>query len=221
MKFKICICSGARALSPPLYVCRPPSGLPPVFFHFKELKSKFSSSSPYSPNTLANPIDMDTSHNWFAFSPSNHQPQPDLFEALFSAPSHGLRLSLSLFACIWLLSFRVYMMVLFLFLPDGTIAGGMEMMEEERRGTAEMAALAAVGPKLEDFLCGCGDTMGRFSGHEIYDSEPKNVAAGFLHGPPEAAEQKDTEVAAAESRKAIDTFGQRTSIYRGVTRLKR
>nr|XP_010929255.2 AP2-like ethylene-responsive transcription factor AIL5 [Elaeis guineensis] len=150
----------------------PLSGLTPS----GEFKSKFSASPRYSRNsTPGKPIDMDTSHNGFAFSPCNHQPQPYLFEALSSPLPHG----------------------------------GMAMTEEDRRGTAELAALATVGLKLEEFLGGCG---------MIYDSELKNVASRFPRGPPGAGEQKDREAMTAVSRNAVDTFGQRTSIYRGVTR---
>ncbi|NP_001290493.1 AP2-like ethylene-responsive transcription factor AIL5 [Elaeis guineensis] len=136
-------------------------------------------------------MDMDTSHSWLAFSLSYHQPY--LLEALSSAPPHG--------------------------------GGGMTA--EERGGSAEVAAMAVVGPKLEDFLGGCGEPMGRYAGGEtgdaggIYDSELKHIAAGYLQGLP-ATEQQDSEMAKvaapAESRKAVETFGQRTSIYRGVTR---
>ncbi|XVF47692.1 hypothetical protein PTKIN_Ptkin03bG0131200 [Pterospermum kingtungense] len=62
---------------------------------------------------------------------------------------------------------------------------------------------------------------------EIYDSDLKTLAASFLRG--FASEQTDTHkkqqlqqqhVPTAEPapRRAVDTFGQRTSIYRGVTR---
>ncbi|ONK69620.1 uncharacterized protein A4U43_C05F24910 [Asparagus officinalis] len=83
-----------------------------------------------------------------------------------------------------------------------------------------------MGPKLEDFLGGGGEPL-RYTGGEaepngIYgDSDLKSIAAGFLRGSP-AAEQEDdvakAVVPATEQRKAVDTFGQRTSIYRGVTR---
>ncbi|XVE71830.1 hypothetical protein DITRI_Ditri10aG0183200 [Diplodiscus trichospermus] len=65
---------------------------------------------------------------------------------------------------------------------------------------------------------------------EIYDSELKTIAASFLRG--FSSEQTDTHkqqqqpqqlqqqlpTAEPAPRKAVDTFGQRTSIYRGVTR---
>lgn len=99
------------------------------------------------------------------------------------------------------------------------------------------------GPKLEDFLGGSSTTTGagdaphpHFSAEtpvtvsdtEIYDSELKTIAASFLRG--FSSEQTDTHkqqqqqqqqlVPTAEPapRRAVDTFGQRTSIYRGVTR---
>ena len=103
------------------------------------------------------------------------------------------------------------------------------------------------GPKLEDFLGGSSTTTGagnatqapqqqlphyRFSTEppvtvsdtEIYDSELKTIAASFLRG--FSSEQTDTHkqqqqqvsTAVSAPRRAVDTFGQRTSIYRGVTR---
>ncbi|XWS73244.1 hypothetical protein CRYUN_Cryun02cG0111100 [Craigia yunnanensis] len=102
------------------------------------------------------------------------------------------------------------------------------------------------GPKLEDFLGGGSTTTGAggaphpqqqlphhhfstetpvtVSDTEIYDSELKTIAASFLRG--FSSEQTDTykqqqhQVPTAEPvpRRAVDTFGQRTSIYRGVTR---
>lgn len=86
-----------------------------------------------------------------------------------------------------------------------------------------------VGPKLEDFL-GCGSTsapMGRFSGelppeHDVglYDSDLKSIAAGFLrgYGAEQAVAEVEKSVLPLEGKKTVDTFGQRTSIYRGVTR---
>ena len=106
------------------------------------------------------------------------------------------------------------------------------------------------GPKLEDFLGGSSTRTGvggalqpqqapqqqlphhhfstetpvTVSDTEIYDSELKTIAVGFLRG--FSSEQTDThkqqqqQVPTAEPapRRAADTFGQRTSIYRGVTR---
>jgi AP2-like factor (ANT lineage) len=126
-----------------------------------------------------------------------------------------------------------------------------EMEDEERGAAAELAAIAGAAPppKLEDFLGGSnggnnggGDQV--VSGAttteaaEMYDSELKFLAAGFLSGsgagttaptgPPkvtqEEAEAKQLSLpsvappAPAEQKKAVESFGQRTSIYRGVTR---
>ncbi|MFS7967032.1 putative transcription factor AP2-EREBP family [Helianthus anomalus] len=90
-------------------------------------------------------------------------------------------------------------------------------------------------PKLEDFLggsTGSGHDVCQFSDESqqphdttsIYDSELKTIASSFLHGfssdnqqqlavTPAPPQQESSPV-----RKAVDTFGQRTSIYRGVTR---
>lgn len=83
-----------------------------------------------------------------------------------------------------------------------------------------------VVPKLEDFLGGgsCAAPMGRFSGGELapehdvgmYDSDLKSM---FLRGyGAEQAAEVEKSVLPSEGKKAVDTFGQRTSIYRGVTR---
>ncbi|CAA6671085.1 unnamed protein product [Spirodela intermedia] len=94
------------------------------------------------------------------------------------------------------------------------------------------------GPKLEDFLGGVGEPLGRYSGDSattqpeagggggggIYDSDLKTIAAGFLRCPADQLEPDGKTKAAGaaeavpEQKKAVDTFGQRTSIYRGVTR---
>lgn len=84
--------------------------------------------------------------------------------------------------------------------------------------------MLCAGPKLEDFLSG-GSTaaLGRFGVAEsnpggIYDdSELKIIAAGFL-GFPADGKKAAVAVEAASGKKGVDTFGQRTSIYRGVTR---
>ncbi|KAJ7979451.1 AP2-like ethylene-responsive transcription factor [Quillaja saponaria] len=99
----------------------------------------------------------------------------------------------------------------------------------------------STGPKFEDFLsCSTAATSGtttttppppsQFSvdpaltvtGSEIYDSELKTIAASFLRDftNSEQIEPQKQPLASVERspKKAVDTFGQRTSIYRGVTR---
>ncbi|KAL6844436.1 hypothetical protein ACP4OV_026109 [Aristida adscensionis] len=122
-----------------------------------------------------------------------------------------------------------------------SLAQHCDLEEAERGAAAELAAIAGAAPppKLEDFLGGGGGGGGPVSGAEtatadMYDSELKFIAAGFLSGAAAAAapspvsaslEQADPKLAlpaaaapAPEQRKAVDSFGQRTSIYRGVTR---
>ncbi|CAD6259253.1 unnamed protein product [Miscanthus lutarioriparius] len=107
---------------------------------------------------------------------------------------------------------------------------------------------AAPPPKLEDFLGGGVINGESASGPvaapseatapaEMYDSDLKFIAAaGFLSGgsagaaatsPVSSLDQADHKLAmpaaaavapAPEQRKAVESFGQRTSIYRGVTR---
>ncbi|KAM0893748.1 hypothetical protein ACQ4PT_024911 [Festuca glaucescens] len=139
-----------------------------------------------------------------------------------------------------------------------SLSNHCEMEDEERGAAAELAAIAGAAPppKLEDFLGGGGATGnggnngGAGGGDqvvsgattteaaEMYDSELKFLAAGFLSGngagttaptgPPkvtrEEADAKPLSLpsvappAPAEQKKAVESFGQRTSIYRGVTR---
>ena len=108
---------------------------------------------------------------------------------------------------------------------------------------SELSALVSE-PKLEDFLGGGinGGGAGPVSvaetaAAEMYDSDLKFIAAaGFLQSGAVGAaapspvsssslDQADPKLAlpaaavqAPEQRKAVDSFGQRTSIYRGVTR---
>ncbi|GMI89102.1 PLETHORA 5, EMBRYOMAKER, CHOTTO 1, AINTEGUMENTA-like 5 [Hibiscus trionum] len=58
------------------------------------------------------------------------------------------------------------------------------------------------GPKLEDFVGGSSIAAVTVSDNDIYDSELKTIAA----------------TAEPAAKRAVDTFGQRTSVYRGVTR---
>lgn len=86
-------------------------------------------------------------------------------------------------------------------------------------------------PKFEDFLGGSSSS----SNSEVYlftpsaatttttceyGSELKNIAASFLHS--FSADHKDSDqkqlAVVTPPKKAVETFGQRTSIYRGVTR---
>ncbi|KAL9154758.1 hypothetical protein ABFS82_10G137600 [Erythranthe guttata] len=91
------------------------------------------------------------------------------------------------------------------------------------------------GPKLEDFLGGSGGgPMGgdgvvtQFDSTMYDDSELKTIAAGFLTGfstPQNDDTQMQLQVVAPPpprptptAKKASENFGQRTSIFRGVTR---
>lgn len=93
------------------------------------------------------------------------------------------------------------------------------------------------GPKLEDFLGSSGGAaVAQFDGGvslpemEMYDdSELKTIAASFLRGfsANQVADNNPHKQTAAApppppseppAKKAVETFGQRTSIFRGVTR---
>ncbi|KAM7473573.1 hypothetical protein LguiB_020816 [Lonicera macranthoides] len=114
--------------------------------------------------------------------------------------------------------------------------------DEDASGATELSILTCGSPKLEDFLGGSGssgtggaaevcqfsaETAAAVSDTEIYDSdELKTIAASFLRGfSGEQHSNRQKQLAVVEpppleppAKKAIDTFGQRTSIYRGVTR---
>ncbi|XP_058113741.1 AP2-like ethylene-responsive transcription factor AIL5 isoform X2 [Magnolia sinica] len=91
----------------------------------------------------------------------------------------------------------------------------------ESTAAAADVSMLCVGPKLEDFLGGGSGSFGGSPATEsdagVYDSELRTIAAGFMQGFHADAE-KTVLSSASVSKKALDTFGQRTSIYRGVTR---
>ncbi|XP_052198447.1 AP2-like ethylene-responsive transcription factor AIL5 [Diospyros lotus] len=146
---------------------------------------------------------MDSSQNWLAFSLSNHHLASDssqlcLYEAFNSHSNHR---------------------------------------REDANGATDLSMLTGGVPKLADFLGGCGgnsaagatdvcqfarETPATVSETGMYDSELKTIAASFLRGfsTEQSDNQKQLVAAPPEpaAKKAVDTFGQRTSIYRGVTR---
>ncbi|KAK7388523.1 hypothetical protein VNO78_23341 [Psophocarpus tetragonolobus] len=135
-------------------------------------------------------------NNSLAFSLSNHFPNPSS-----SHPSSPL----SLFH-----SFTY---------PSLTLTGTNTVDASATRGTN-----LSIFPKFEDFLGGAGATsappqLPQFStdnSNQLYDSELKTtIAACFPRG---FAAQPITEPQKPSQKKTVDTFGQRTSIYRGVTR---
>lgn len=78
------------------------------------------------------------------------------------------------------------------------------------------------------------DPLAVSENNEIYDSELKTIAASFLRGfsttaaaaaattlqqtKPQTQNHAVGPTETATPKKTVDTFGQRTSIYRGVTR---
>ncbi|PSS04281.1 AP2-like ethylene-responsive transcription factor [Actinidia chinensis var. chinensis] len=145
---------------------------------------------------------MDSSQNWLGFSLSNHHMPSDsshlcLFQA-FNA-NH----------------------------PSGGVDRVSEDHQDPSSGAITDLSIFTGGPKLENFLGGGGaEDVCQFTGTtpatnvsqtEIYDSELKTIAASFLRA--FSTEQADGQkMLAVPSKKPVDTFGQRTSIYRGVTR---
>ncbi|CAL9112245.1 unnamed protein product [Musa textilis] len=89
--------------------------------------------------------------------------------------------------------------------------------DEVGNDCVDMRTVAAEAPKLEEFLSSPGDhPLGeQFAGG--YDSDLRSIAAGILGVSP-AEQPESASLAVADPKKVMDTFGQRTSIYRGVTR---
>ncbi|WVZ13131.1 hypothetical protein V8G54_017661 [Vigna mungo] len=154
-----------------------------------------SSSSPPNNNSLA-------------FSLSNHFPNP--------SSSHSTS-PLSLFH-----SFTSY--------PSLTLTGSNTVdasPEAPGRGGATNLSIFTAAPKFEDFLgssatpdttaTGAPPQLPQFStDNNLYESELKTtIAACFPRG---FAVEASTEPQKPSPKKTVDTFGQRTSIYRGVTR---
>ncbi|KAG9456366.1 hypothetical protein H6P81_000874 [Aristolochia fimbriata] len=131
---------------------------------------------------------MDTSLPWLSFSLSNQHPSNLSLLHAFNSPHSG---------------------------------GLMERVEESS-GTAGATDLSILelGPKLEDFLGGGSavSTVPPESDAALYESELKNIAAGFLRSDADKPVASPAAAPLSETKKTVDTFGQRTSIYRGVTR---
>ncbi|KAJ7955788.1 AP2-like ethylene-responsive transcription factor [Quillaja saponaria] len=162
------------------------------------------------------------SHNWLAFSLSNHFPPSTTDSTSPLSLFHSFTSPTS---------------------PPTTVAGTGPQIPDQPAPTNLSIFTGAAGPKFEDFL-GCStaatsgttttalppppisqfstDTAHAVTNTEFYDSELKTIAASFLHGfaSAEHTEANKQSLVSTEPspKKAVDTFGQRTSIYRGVTR---
>nr|WAK85950.1 transcription factor AP10 [Nothapodytes nimmoniana] len=157
-------------------------------------------------------MDMNSSQNWLTFSlssphiSSSDSSQLCLFEA-FNTHNNGVNRA-----------------------EEGASGGG---------NPNDLGILSRTGPKLEDFLggsggdsCGLAADVGLFTAVTsagtacntgIYDSELKTIAASFLRGFYTEKNETHKQLAVEPPpqpavKKAVETFGQRTSIYRGVTR---
>ncbi|XP_073296903.1 AP2-like ethylene-responsive transcription factor AIL5 [Primulina huaijiensis] len=156
-------------------------------------------------------MDMDSNsddhQNWLAFSLSNNS----LFQPLLISSSAGV-----------------------------VVSSDQENGSCGATSDNQLSVLGGGGPKLEDFLGGssggatsAGADVPQFGDgaqeiDQMYDDlEFKNIAASFLRGFSDEERSADTHkpwpmvVAPPPEppmKKAVDTFSQRTSIYRGVTR---
>ncbi|KAK7329781.1 hypothetical protein VNO77_23960 [Canavalia gladiata] len=163
-------------------------------------------------DSSSSPPNNNNSNNNLAFSLSNHFPNPS---SSHSSPH------LSLFN-----SFTFPSLTL---TGSTTVDASPEATDGTGGGTTNLSMFTA-GPKFEDFLGGSAATatptattcappqIPQFSAdNNIYDSELKTtIAACFPRG--FAAEPTTGEPQKPSPKKTVDTFGQRTSIYRGVTR---
>ncbi|KAL2464300.1 AP2-like ethylene-responsive transcription factor AIL5 [Forsythia ovata] len=116
-------------------------------------------------------------------------------------------------------------------------SGGVVVSGDQENGSgataiSDLSIINGGDPKLEDFLGGSGSggaaqfnggVQGLVTDAEIYDSELKTIAASFLRGfsGEQTGNQKQLTVVdppEPPAKKAVENFGHRTSIYRGVTR---
>ncbi|XP_065851009.1 AP2-like ethylene-responsive transcription factor AIL5 [Euphorbia lathyris] len=178
-------------------------------------------------------MNMDDHHNWLGFSLSNHyQTPPDsselsLFEAFNTRTTNSVsvvvdrrqdeqdhgKTDLSIFT--------------------STTGPKLEDFLGGGGGSTTGAAPASAPPPSTLVPSGGsgGSGLSDTSCEMLYDSELKTIAASFLRGFAAAATstaaaaqqnsgaiQKFQQFSESTPRKSVDTFGQRTSIYRGVTR---
>ncbi|XP_054822546.1 AP2-like ethylene-responsive transcription factor AIL5 [Prosopis cineraria] len=169
-----------------------------------------------------------SSPNWLAFSLSNPLSSSSHFPLFpsFTSPSPTPTLSLT----------------------GNAVDSPAETKDGAIGGAPTSLSMFTGGPKFEDFLGGVGgatpapasatapiapappqfsadNTLSTVVENELYDSELKTIAASFLRGFASGGgqaeqQQKQAQLVPAEPspKKSVDTFGQRTSIYRGVTR---
>ncbi|XVF34205.1 hypothetical protein REPUB_Repub18cG0038800 [Reevesia pubescens] len=193
-------------------------------------------------------MDSSSTHNWLAFSLSNHHE--------VQQPHLNLPSSSSSHLCLFEAFTSSTTTTAPTTIPTNLSSAAAEEAAVAGAGVGTTAGASATdlsmfngGPKLEDFLGGSSTTTGpggapqpqpllphhhqhhfstetpvTVSDTEIYDSELKYIAASFLRGfssdQTDTHKQQQQQVLTAEPapRRAVDTFGQRTSIYRGVTR---
>ncbi|GAV85651.1 AP2 domain-containing protein, partial [Cephalotus follicularis] len=163
--------------------------------------------------------------NWLGFSLSNHNHHHPHINNLHSTSSDD-----SSHLCL----FEAFHTTT---TPPGNVVNTSQ--DDAATGATDLSIFTA-GPKLEDFLGGSTTAppppqhdLTQFSSENnvsvtlseavIYDSELKTIAASFLRG--FNNEQTDNHhnqqpliQADPIPKKTLDTFGHRTSIYRGVTR---
>ncbi|GAB4838249.1 hypothetical protein Ancab_027778 [Ancistrocladus abbreviatus] len=118
--------------------------------------------------------------------------------------------------------------------PGDNIVDVSKPQQQQRDAVAcNLSILGTGGPKLENFLGAGRQEVAPLSVEApptasattpIYDSDLKAIAASFLRGfaaqqPSSEAQKQAVAVLPAVAKKTAEsTFGQRTSIYRGVTR---
>ncbi|WCJ42197.1 AP2-like ethylene-responsive transcription factor AIL5 [Euphorbia peplus] len=173
------------------------------------------------------------SHNWLGFSLSNHHYHNHLVNRTTS-DSDSSELCL----------FEAFNTTTTAARTTNSVSVVDRRQEED---ATDLSIFTSTGPKLEDFLGGGGCTAAApapppppstilpsvssdTSCEILYDSELKTIAASFLRGfaatavatttgeQNSGAIQKFQQFSESTPRKSADTFGQRTSIYRGVTR---
>ncbi|OIW19421.1 hypothetical protein TanjilG_09441 [Lupinus angustifolius] len=163
------------------------------------MDSSKNSSSPLNTN-------FNNNNNSLAFSLSSHFPNHSSHLSLFHSFSYPTPTPLTI-------TVNNNVEALPEVRSDGSVGGGTNL------------SIFSGGPKFEDFM-GCSTTttgasapsqLHQFSTEtDLYDSELKTtIAACFPRG---FGAEPTTEPQKHSPKKTAETFGQRTSIYRGVTR---
>ncbi|CAL0330349.1 unnamed protein product [Lupinus luteus] len=160
-----------------------------------------------STTNSSSPLNTNSNHNPLGFSISHHFPNHSSHLSLFHSFSYPTPTPLTLTG-------------------SNNVEAPPEVTTDGSVGGATNHSIFSGGPKFEDFL-GCSTTatgassapsqLQQFSTEtDLYDSELNTTMATFF--PRGFGAEPTTEPQKHSPKKTAEMFGQRTSIYRGVTR---